>query len=559
MYFNSSLASIKSWRSLKSLRSTKSPRSAGTPSSALSRLADLDLGLGFKNRGSEISERDSWIFVASPRMVKLHKRFMLTALSSCFRKRPLLGVSLILSCIVCHTALELLHPAGVDHYLNFDADDETAGLRTSGAFSVLFVLVDLVATVVALHYVNRDLFLRQIMSFDSLVIIFHGLGILSINIGNKAVLLKDQYDKEWMIGDIARALALLPCLVVMATLDSVRMRNFWKMVLLMVGVSTMAYQFFRLEFSLIRFADDVCSGPLSCHGALQRTYQACCRTLGIFWLKAAVAYATGHTFAVVRPRFQAVERSNGEQWCITQMSERPSREREAQELDAPMGFATPAITLSNLTGISRILLSADSRGVFSRDTASSSTQQPPLVSQTPTRSTPTAIVEEGQKEREQENTISSVSSNDGVKQEVASCAMDFEISGGSAPQQPRTWDSIPVLVRDDPGSLQVEPWTGASICCRGIQQENWHTLANVARKQNRKWSGRSLNSMFSGGQGELPRSPAGQLVETVQEGEDSGSASPASEVTPQEVREEQLSESRPDQRPVRAKFELVEM
>lgn len=282
-------------------------------------MSELDMGMRFTDAGMDIPADKAWRFHSTPRTLQLQRRMILkTRLSRWLHRVEGRGAVIVLFCFAAVFALEAIFEAPIWASADVLADPP----YLPALVRIVSALLTTTGVFVTLHFVNRDLFVRQIRSFDSMIIVVHGMGIIAIGIMAKSRREGDAYDFTDSIFDIMRGSAQVPVLILLATLDSIRMRNIYKSAVLFLAIAIVSYELGAIELGfkelIVRNAE-VCSLGISCAN-MEAAYRSCNRSLAIFWLKALLMYVGGQPFAVIRPRFESVPLASGEQWHCPQVS-----------------------------------------------------------------------------------------------------------------------------------------------------------------------------------------------------------------------------------------------
>lgn len=277
----------------------------------------LDLGLSLQNSGANVPDEDSWLFRADPVELRLHRRLLVQSrIGAWMIKRPRRGCGSILACLMLCCGLKLLHFLPYFEVLSEADDDLIMEVRTDLPYALGVFALNSMTVFLAMHYVNRDLFLRQLCSFEAITIILHGTAMGLCQMLSTYGRIGARYDVEWVIADMICVVAMIPGYAFLSALDSVRICNKWKIGILLIACTIAGLEYVSTFTTMETFETGHCIAGLQCE-QVQRLYLSSISTLVAFWLRAASFYCWGAPFAVVRPNFQEILPDGPQTWFIT--------------------------------------------------------------------------------------------------------------------------------------------------------------------------------------------------------------------------------------------------
>lgn len=267
---------------------------------------------------TNVRDADAWLFCAGPAELRLHHRLMLRTRvgARLFLGFPLRACCVILACLALYLALNFLRFFSCVAAVCHDHDGMRRGTRTTLPYALGVTVLSTTSNFVALHFANQDLFLRQICSFESVTIILHSTALCLCQMVSTLACYGERYDAEWVLADLVCVVATVPVYTVLAALDSIRLRNAWKVVILLSVCGLLSLEYLRFTFSGSTAGERQCAEAGFEHEQVQRGYAGAISTLIAFFLKAASTYFWDAPFAVVRPSFYAVP-LDGRQWSST--------------------------------------------------------------------------------------------------------------------------------------------------------------------------------------------------------------------------------------------------
>lgn len=169
---------------------------------------------------------------------------------------------------------------------------------------IIHILAQLWLGVTLFHFVNRDIWFSLLPAFETLSVLFSGCFTLFMWVLMDVSMFPESPGR--IVSSTLSQVSKLPILVVVSTLDSVRMRTWLKAAVLSISAGYLLLEVFRVENGLM----DVprmheCVYGYNCD-AIVALYTRGLWTCAIFVAKSATCYLFQHPFAVLRPRFEAV-------------------------------------------------------------------------------------------------------------------------------------------------------------------------------------------------------------------------------------------------------------